>query len=369
MKRNVALLLALVLILSVFVIASKDSQTPLIVYYLDVGEGSSVVVTCDGHAMIIDGGPSTKSSMLYSFLKHHNLERLDYMVCTHPDADHCGGLSAALNYSEVGVVLCTVTSHNTNQFKDFVKYLDQKNNKIIVPNAGDKFSLGSAKVEVLAPENGKSYSDNTSIVLKLIYGNCSFLFPGDSEKEDEQMMINNGRNLNCDVLYVAHHGSASSTTQPFLDNVAPKYAIISVGDNSFGHPAEEVLERLIASSVDIYRTDRNGLITCTCDGNNYIFNCEKNQIEDNILSLEATSRVEEAPAAKSVSPLEPPPKTTTTANTRNALTYVINTNTGKFHSSDCRYVSAINDSNKWYYDGTRDDIIGMGYSPCGVCNP
>ena len=240
--------------------------------FLDVGEGDSALISCDGHFMLIDGGSSEYSSFLYSKLKNDGITRLDCVVATHPDADHVGGLSGALNYAKTDAAYCNTDTRDTKSFNSFIKYLEKQGKKITIPDAGDSFELGSAQVTILGPEKGETYSDNTSLVIRIVYGNTSFLFMGDSEYWDEQHLIDSGCQLKSTVLKVAHHGSRSSSSKGFLDKVKPKYAVISVGkDNPYGHPKEEVLERLEKLGTEIYRTDINGNIKCFSDGNEVSF--------------------------------------------------------------------------------------------------
>lgn len=246
------------------------------VHFLDVGEGDASLVVCDGHAMLIDGGSSQQSSFIYSYLKSNGISHLDCIVATHPDADHVGGLSGALNYASVDLALCTDTSKDSKAFNSFVKYLDKQGKTITVPEAGYAFSLGNAEVTVLGPEKGVKYSDNTSLTIRVTYGNTSFLFMGDCEKEDEQHLMAADARLRSMVIKIGHHGSRSSSTEAFLKAVKPEYAVISVGsDNSYGHPAPEVLERLQSLGAEVYRTDLCGTILCFSDGNELTFESVK----------------------------------------------------------------------------------------------
>ena len=236
--------------------------------FIDVGEGDCALVKCDGHYMLIDGGSAEQSSLIYTKLKNDGIKHLDCIVATHPDADHVGGLSGALNYASVDTAYCNTDTRDTRSFNNFVKYLAKQGKKITIPDAGDSFELGSAQVTVLGPERGVTYSDNTSLVIRIVYGNTSFLFMGDSEYDDEQQLIASGCELKSTVIKVGHHGSRSSSSKAFLDKVKPKYAVISVGkDNPYGHPKSEVLERLEKLGAEIYRTDINGNIKCFSDGN------------------------------------------------------------------------------------------------------
>lgn len=247
------------------------------IYYLNVGQGDASVVLCDGKAMLIDGGNKNQSNLIYSFLKSHDINHLDYIIASHPDADHVGGLPGALNYATVGKAFCTVTQHDTDAFGDFVKYLAKQNVQITVPDAGDKYSLGSAHFTVLYPQKGCFKSSNTSLVIRIEYGDTSFLFTGDAETDDEKLLLESGCPLKSTVLKVAHHGSNSSTSYHFLYCVDPEYAVISVGkSNSYGHPSEEVLSRLRDAGVTSFRTDMQGDIHCISNGKTVSFNVERN---------------------------------------------------------------------------------------------
>ncbi|MCQ2486192.1 MAG: S-layer homology domain-containing protein [Clostridia bacterium] len=246
------------------------------IYFLDVGQGDSSLIECDGKYMLIDGGDKSNSSLIYSFLKSHNINHLDYIIASHPDADHIGGLSGALNYATVGKAFCTTTQRDTETFNDFVKYLSKQNVTITVPNAGDKYSLGNASFTILYPRRGNTLSNNTSLIIRIEYGKTSFLFTGDAETADEKALLESGCSVKSTVLKVAHHGSNSSTSYQFLYYVEPEYAVISVGNNSYGHPSDNVLSRLRDADVKTFRTDMQGDIHCVSDGSTVYFDVEKN---------------------------------------------------------------------------------------------
>ncbi len=242
--------------------------------FLDVGQGDSILVNCDGHYMLVDGGASKASSLIFTVLKNKGISYLDYMVASHADEDHVGGLAGALNYAKVGRAYCSVSDHDTKAFKSFKKYLAKQGKSISIPSAGDSFALGSAKVWVLGPV-GSSKSDddnNNSIVLRIVYGETSFLLTGDAEFDEENQIMDSCANIRSTVLKVGHHGSKYSTSNKFLNKVSPKYAVISVGaDNSYGHPADKVLNRLKGKNVEVYRTDLQGDIHLVSDGKNVTF--------------------------------------------------------------------------------------------------
>jgi len=276
---GIFLLLTFGLLLSPYVrITDYGGGSALTVYFIDVGQADSALVTTDGAAMLIDGGNAADSDLIYSFLKNHGIVQLDYIVCTHPHEDHAGGLAGALNYAKAGVALCPVTQYDSRAFNSFIKYLNEQDVPITLPSPGDTFKLGAADVTVIAPLRQAEEINNTSIVLKIVYGKTGFLFTGDCEQEEEADILEAGHNISATVLKVAHHGSASSTTQPFLQAVMPQYAVISCGrDNPYGHPHEETVSALKDANVIVYRTDTQGTITCVSDGKTVSFTTERNK--------------------------------------------------------------------------------------------
>ena len=226
------------------------------IHYIDVGQADSALVLCDGQAMLIDGGNGKDSSLIYSYLKSHDVSHLEYIVATHAHEDHVGGLAGALNYATVGTAYCSVDEYDSETFGDFVKYLAKQDKEITIPNVGENFKLGSADVKILAVNGNAADHNNASIVLRIKYGDTSFIFTGDAEREVEEKVLNSGYELESTVLKVGHHGSENSTSYAFLRQVAPKYAVISVGeDNIYGHPTEGTLSRLRDADVKTYRTD------------------------------------------------------------------------------------------------------------------
>ena len=251
------------------------------VQYLDVGQGDSELIQCDGHYMLIDGGTSKYSDKIYATLKAQDITALDYIVNTHPHEDHVGGLSGALQFATVKTALSPVKSYDGEGFKDFVKYLKKQGVSITVPSPGDTFTLGSASVTVLGPIEDSDDPNNLSIVLRVVYGDTSFLFVGDAQTSEENDILASGRTVKSDVLKVGHHGSETSTGADFLAAVAPKYAVIEVGDsNSYNHPNQGTLDRLKAAGVTLFRTDLQGTITCTSDGKALTFQTGKTASSD-----------------------------------------------------------------------------------------
>lgn len=342
------------------------------IFFLDVGQGDAACVLCDGKAMLIDGGNKSSSSMIYSFLKSHEVNHLDYIIASHPDADHVGGLAGALNYASVGTAFCTVEEYDSEPFNDFVKYLKRQECEITVPSSGDTFNLGSAKVTIVYPNRGEIIGDNTSIALRIEYGRTSFFFSGDCESEDEAAILRSEYELKSDVLKVAHHGSRYSSTSEFLNAIQPEYAVISAGgDNQYGHPTEEVLSYLQNSNVTLFRTDMQGTIHCWSNGIDVFFGVEKNVDLDTFIAVGGYQKYLNAQNADDTetAPDRILPKEDNSEETVQTEIYIVNTHTDKFHYPSCSSVNTILDSNKWEYTGTRQELIEMGYDPCGKCQP
>lgn len=318
---------------------------PFTVHYIDVGQADAALILCDGEAMLIDGGNVEDSDLMYAYLQEYGVDHLKYVVCTHAHEDHVGGLAGALHYATADMALCPVEEYPSKAFESFVNRLYEQGVGISVPNMGDILALGGATAEILGPINMDAEEpNNTSIVLRIDYGDTSFLFTGDAEREEEQDILAAGYDVKCDVLKVGHHGSSSSTTYPWLYAADPQYAVISVGkDNSYGHPSEGTLSRLRDADVTLFRTDINGTVVAGSDGETVTFAVERNPDADTYEGL----RESDVTVGQ----------------------YVLNTNTLKFHRPTCSSVKDINPANREDYTGPRQELLDMGYAPCNNCKP
>jgi competence protein ComEC len=249
----------------------------LTVHYIDVGQADAALIECNGEAMMIDGGNVSDSSLIVSYLKKEKIEKLKYVIGTHAHEDHIGGLAGVFSKYEADNILCSQTSYDTKAFENFKKYAKKQGKNIIIPEIGDILTLGKSQIKIIGPVDKKADEiNNRSIVIKLTYGNTSFLFEGDAEYDEEHDILNYGEDLFADVLKVGHHGSRTSTSYSYLREVMPDYAIISCGKkNDYGHPHEETLSRLNDAGAKIYRTDIQGTIVVKSDGSNIIVQTEK----------------------------------------------------------------------------------------------
>ena len=319
------------------------------IHFIDVGQADSALVTCDGHSMLIDGGNADDSNLVYSVLQRETNGHLDYVVGTHAHEDHIGGLSGAFEADTADVTFCPVTEYDSKAFRNFKTRADERGGGITIPAVGDTFTLGEASVTVVAVNSVPEDTNNTSIVIRIVYGDTSFLFTGDAEQETEEKILESGQDIESTVLKVGHHGSSTSTSQAFLDAVSPTYAVISCGkDNSYGHPHSETLAKLASAGVEVLRTDELGDIYCTSDGTEVTFSYGEYHKDSDTSAAE----IEEPQQPDTISE-----------------TYILNTNSRKFHRPDCSSASQISDANREEYTGTREELIEQGYTPCGYCKP
>ena len=242
-------------------------EEKLSVYFIDVGQADSILVINKDEAMLIDAGNNEDGQDVTNFIKEKGITKLNYVIGTHPHEDHIGGLDDVINSDiEIENVFMPKIQTNTKTFEDVLDAVENKNLSITAPNKGDNFKIGESNCQVMTDSIlDKNNLNLSSIVIRLEYGNNSFLFMGDSEEENEKTMIW----PKTDVLKVGHHGSNTSTSESFLNQVRPDYAVIMVGkSNNYGLPKEKIIERLKNVNAQIYRTDGMGTIKITSDGNN-----------------------------------------------------------------------------------------------------
>ena len=319
--------------------ANKESNL-LTVTFLDVGQADATLIQQGSSAMLIDGGNTSNSNLIYTALRDRGISHLDYIVATHAHADHVGGLSGALTFATVGVVYSPVKEYDTRAFSNFIRSVDRRGVKITIPTPGGTFMLGDAEVMVLGPSViNEDDPNDASIVLKITHGDISFLFTGDAERNAELRLLDEKWDLPATVLKVGHHGSNTSTIYPFLREVMPKYAVISSGKgNPYGHPHEPVLSRLRDADVTVFRTDMQGDIVAVSDGRNVSFTTERNAGT----------------------------QTNTTESQNAEPFYIGNTNSRKFHQQTCNGLPA--ERNRVIIN-TLEEAYSQGFDPCGTCRP
>jgi competence protein ComEC len=259
------------------VVFDLKSHKFLKVNFFDVGQGDAIFVeTPTGHQILIDGGPSSKIIEKLAREIPFWDRSIDLIILTHPERDHITGLLEVLKRYRVENILWTGIVRNIPEYKEWLNLLEKERANVKIARAGQRISCKNCqwKIEVFYPFEsleGEEFEDSndTSIVSKLIFGNSSFLFTGDIYKDIEESLTLTPFNLNSEILKVAHHGSKTSTSQKFLEKVLPKIAVISVGENKYGHPNKEVLEILEKYGIRVLRTDREGDIKIISDSKKY----------------------------------------------------------------------------------------------------
>ena len=252
--------------------ASNADPNKMLVHYIDVGQGDCILVQVNNKNLLIDSGPKSDRRKLFNYLSGLNLNKLDYVIATHPHEDHIGNMDDIIKTYSIGTFYAPKVESTTKSFEDMVDALKDKNLKVhVLKNNSTSIDLGeNTKVNVFSPN--KDFYDNLnnySPVIKIQYGNTSFLFTGDAEKEVEKEILNNNEDISADVLKVGHHGSSTSTSKDFLKKVNPSIAVISVGkDNIYNHPDAITTKLLGENNIKTYRTDKDGTIVICSDGSN-----------------------------------------------------------------------------------------------------
>lgn len=246
----------------------SEITSEVLVTFLDVGQGSSILIQTENSVMLIDASWGRYAYRIINYLHGHGIEFIDVVVATHPHADHIGGFPAIFDVFDIGRLYKPRAQHTTNTFFSFMESLIIHNIDINIGFAGHYFMLYDVLFTMVAPNNeGYGNLNNYSIVIHMQHGDISFLFTGDAEALSENQMISNRRHIEADVLKVGHHGSRTSTTPLFLNTVNPTYAVIQVSyGNQYGHPHDEVLDRLYQMGVTVYRTDLHGKVQMLSDG-------------------------------------------------------------------------------------------------------
>ena len=337
------------------VYALVEDEGELRVSFIDVGQGDSEFIELpNGETLLIDAGTNETGADVVNYIESLGYSSIDYVVGTHPHEDHIGGLDDVIRTFDVESVYMPKVTADTKTFEDVLDAVDEKGLTINTAKAGVTLVDGDRlSVKMLAPVLDEYDNTNDySAVIKVVYGDTSFLFTGDAEEYAESLITGD---VSADVLKVGHHGSSTSTGEAFLERVSPSYAVISCGlGNSYGHPHTETIEKL--GGIPVFRTDEMGTIVATSDGSEISFRTLGKSDTGNAAQPEAPQDTETAASSGYDEGLDI------------SDGYILNTNSKKIHLPDCSAVDNMSDSNKAYTDD-YDQAISEGYTPCKICNP
>lgn len=328
-------------------VVNENLDGKLLVHYIDVGQGDSILLESEGSFVLIDAGEVEYGTTVCRYLRSRSVDTLDYVIATHPHSDHCGGLTEVINTFSCNNFITTETDQQTKTWLNVLYAVRDCGANYIDAQVGNTYSFGEASFEIMGPY-GTNYDDynDYSVVVKATCGDTSFLLTGDAEATVEREMIQNGADLKSDVLKVGHHGSYTSSCSEFLDAVNPQYAVITCGkNNEYGHPHKETMSSLSERNIPVFRTDELGNIIASSDTKTIKFYYPEAEIYGESVTAENSSQPDSATA-----------------------TYIGNKNSKKYHLSTCDGANSMSDKNKVYFDNEQE-ALDNGYTPCQNCNP
>ena len=254
---------------------TAQASTNVTIKFIDVGQGEAILIALPEKTMLIDAGPTGSAPKIAQVLQELGRNKIDYLVATHPDEDHIGGMADVISNTQIGTIYAPNKTNNTATYRKFLTAIQNKNLQITLAEAGTIIDqTDDYKLEILWPKKDANFPETNdySIIIKLTVGNKTFLFTGDAPTN----AILNSNPGHIDVLKLSHHGSRTGTTEVLIHKLSPTYAVLSYAvDNSYGHPMQSVLNALHKHSVEVWGTGANGTITITCDGTNIDISGEK----------------------------------------------------------------------------------------------
>lgn len=255
---------------------TAQNSANVTIKFIDVGQGEAILIALPEKTMLIDAGPTGSAPKIEQVLQELGRDKIDYLVATHPDEDHIGGMADVISSTQIGTIYAPNKTNNTATYRKFLTAIQNNNLQITLAEAGTIIDQTDAyKLEILWPTKDANFPDTNdySIIIKLTVGNKTFLFTGDAPTN----AILNSNPGHIDVLKLSHHGSRTGTNEQLVRRLSPTYAVLSYAlDNSYGHPMQSVLNALHKHSVEVWGTGANGTITITCDGTTIDISSEKN---------------------------------------------------------------------------------------------
>lgn len=356
---------------------NQSAQNSIRITVLDVGMADSIFIELtDSRCMLIDAGESDSAKTVVDYISSHGYDKIDYLVGTHPHSDHIGGMREVINSLEIGEIFMPRVEHDTYTYEKTLELIDEKGLEITTAKSGvDIIDEVELSAEIIAPCSD-SYSElnNYSAVIKLSFGNTSFLFMGDAETESENEITTD---VSADFIKVGHHGSETSSSSEFVNRVGAQYAAVSVAeDNEYNLPSQSVISRWEESGAEVLMTKDVGNIVAESDGSTLSVSGESSASgtgsEGSGIGVGSDSGTdensgEEAGEATNTNGAEPGADSDEASISE--YSWILNTNSKRIHRPDCSQAENIAEKNRAYSSESLDKLISQGYKPCGSCMP
>lgn len=305
-------------------------------HFIDVGQGDSILIQNGNTNILIDAGTSESGPVIYEYLRKLGIDYLDYFIGTHPHEDHLGGAASLLTGIDVGCIFLNMEGSTSYFYENFLTLMIERNIQPEFPDMDCVYKIGDLRLKFLSPTKDFEDENNNSLVLMVQFGDVKALFTGDAERDVESYLLSTGTDISADILKVGHHGSKYASTKEFLYAVYPSVAVIqSEEGNSYGHPHQEVLDRLADIDCSVLRCDQEGTIVLITDG--------KTIQRSNGENYELSSDKEKTP-----------------------LAYIGNKKSKVFHLETCPNLPG--EKNRIEL-ASKEEAINLGYKSCGNCNP
>lgn len=356
---------------------NQSAQNSIRITVLDVGMGDSIFIELtDSRCMLIDAGESEAAETVVDYISSHGYDKIDYLVGTHPHSDHIGGMREVINSLEIGEIFMPRVEHDTYTYEKTLELIDEKGLEITTAKSGvDIIDEVELSAEIIAPCSD-SYSElnNYSAVIKLSFGNTSFLFMGDAEAESENEIT---ADVSADFIKVGHHGSETSSSSEFVNRVGAQYAAVSVAeDNEYNLPSQSVISRWEESGAEVLMTKDVGNIVAESDGSTLSVSGESSASgtgsEGSGIGVGSDSGTDENPgeeAGEATNTNGAESGADSAEASISEYSWILNTNSKRIHRPDCSQAKNIAEKNRAYSSESLDKLISQGYKPCGSCMP
>lgn len=324
------------------------------IHFINTGNSDAILIVDGNRSVLIDGGDNDDETLVANYVKNQGISTLTYVFSTHPDADHCGGLDGVLNAVSAEHVFVANGDASTKTYKDFITSAINRGLQPSVPLDGAKYQVSETSYLEVYNTNGGSNNNEASLVILYVNGKDKILFMGDAGVDTETELLSKFQEV--DLVKIGHHGSSGSTSQKFIDQVNPEYAVILTGANSYGHPTSTVLNRLQNKNVELHRSDECGDIIFTSTGNGVTTQCAG-------ASFTPGNKSEAAGSTTTTQKATTAPKVTVAPTVSQGGTFIITQTGEKYHKSTCSTIKQVKS------EVTREEAERMGYTACGRCKP